>query len=103
MTAKISHYTVTNRRTGKVTTYKSGVRASRAADRQDMAYGAIICTRQAHWTEEQPDTAATEQTVSALEERGFRCTPMSLAEEHAAHMSHLDAQGFAAASRQVVQ
>jgi hypothetical protein len=101
--SKISHYTVRNRVTGKVTRYQSGTRASRAADRQDMAYGAIICTRQAHWVDDQPDTAEQDCIVAGLEERGFRCTPMSLAEEHAAHVSHLDAQGFALASRQVVQ
>jgi hypothetical protein len=54
MTSKISHYTVHNRRTGKVTTYKSG----------------------------------------------FRCTPASIAADHAADLSSLDAQGFMAASKQ---
>jgi|GEM_PF-5680683 len=48
---EISHYEVTNRHTGKVTIYKSGVRASRACDRADNAYGAIICTRRAICTQ----------------------------------------------------
>lgn len=52
MSATITHYTVTNNRTGKVTTYKTGPAASRAADRMDNAYGAIICTRRAHWSDE---------------------------------------------------
>lgn len=42
-------YTVTNRSTGKVTTYTTGKQARRAADRQDLAYGAIICSVKPHW------------------------------------------------------
>lgn len=41
---------VTNRRTGKVTTYKTGAAASRAADRMDNAHGSYICTRRAVWS-----------------------------------------------------
>lgn len=48
----ITHYTVTNRNTGKVARFKTGAAASRAADRIDNAYGAIICTRRAHWSDE---------------------------------------------------
>ena len=44
-------YTVTNRKTGKVTTYKTRAAASRAADRMDNAYGAYICTVRANWSE----------------------------------------------------
>lgn len=51
MTAYITHYTVTNRITGKVTEYKTGPAASRAADRMDNAYGAVICTRKSHWSD----------------------------------------------------
>ena len=45
----ISHYTVTNNRTGKVTEFKTSTAASKSCDRQDMAYGAICTTRRAHW------------------------------------------------------
>lgn len=49
----ITHYTVTNRITGKVSTFKSGAAASAAVDRIDRAYGSYICTRRAHWSDEQ--------------------------------------------------
>lgn len=45
------HYTVTNRVTGKVATYKTRAAASRAADKADLAYGAICCTVRAIWKE----------------------------------------------------
>lgn len=56
--AHITHYTVTNRITGKVSTYKTGPAASRAVDRMDAAYGAYICTRRAHWSDEPAQVAA---------------------------------------------
>lgn len=37
-------YQVTNRATGKVTIYKTSAAATRAQDRMDNAYGAIICS-----------------------------------------------------------
>lgn len=89
MTDRISHYTVFNRVTGRTTTYKSGVRASRAADRADMAYGAICCTRQAHWTKEQPDDAATDCAVADLEERGFRIGPAGILAEHVRELASM--------------
>lgn len=49
----ITHYSVHNRRTGKTSIYRSGPAASRACDRMDSAYGAVICTRRAHWSDEQ--------------------------------------------------
>lgn len=52
MDAFVTHYTVTNRRTGKVTSYKSRTAATSAADRMDNAYGAICCTVKAHWSDE---------------------------------------------------
>lgn len=50
--ATITHYTVTHRITGKTTTYKTGVAASRAADRMNEAYGAHVAGRKAHWSDE---------------------------------------------------
>lgn len=47
--ASISHYEVTNRRTGKVRTYKTRAAASRASDKADNDYGAYICTTRAIW------------------------------------------------------
>ena len=52
MNATITHYTVSNRITGKVTTYKTSAAATKALDRMDNAYGAYICTRRAHWSDE---------------------------------------------------
>ncbi len=52
MDAFVTHYTVTNRRTGKVTVCKTRTAATRCADRQDLAYGAICCTVKAHWSDE---------------------------------------------------
>lgn len=46
-------YEVTNTRTGKVTRYKTARAASAAMDRQDLAYGAVICTRRAIWSDAQ--------------------------------------------------
>ena len=48
----ITHYTVTNHITGKTTTYKTGARASRAAEKMNLAYGAHIAGRKAHWAGE---------------------------------------------------
>ena len=50
--ATITHYTVTNRITGKVTECKTRPSASRTADRADNAYGAVICSTRAHWSDE---------------------------------------------------
>ncbi len=41
---------VTNTKTGKVTSYKTGMSARRAADRMDNAYGAYICTMRGIWS-----------------------------------------------------
>lgn len=49
--ATISHYEVTNRKTGKVTTYKTRGAATKAADRMDNAYGAYITSRKAIWSD----------------------------------------------------
>lgn len=46
----VTGYTVTNRSTGKTTSYNSRAAASRAADRQDNAYGAYICTVRTVWS-----------------------------------------------------
>lgn len=46
---KISHYEVTNRRTGVVKTYATSLAASRAVDRMDNAYGGYVATRKAVW------------------------------------------------------
>jgi hypothetical protein len=46
---RVTHYTVTNRATGKTTKYKTRNGASRAADRMDDEYGSYICTKQAHY------------------------------------------------------
>lgn len=45
----ITHYTVTDRRTGQVRTYKTRAAARRAADRIDNAYGAYIATVRPHF------------------------------------------------------
>lgn len=52
MNATITHYTVTNRNTGKVASFKTSAAASKAMVRMDNAYGACICTRKAHWSDE---------------------------------------------------
>ena len=44
-------YEVTNRRTGKVTVCKTRAGASRSADRQDNAHGAVCCSVRAVWRE----------------------------------------------------
>ena len=49
--ASITHYTVTNRRTGKTYTFKTSRAASAACDRMDNAFGAVCCTRRAHWSD----------------------------------------------------
>jgi len=51
MSATVTHYTVTNRITGKVSSYKSGTVALRAAERMNLAYGAHIAGRTAHWSD----------------------------------------------------
>lgn len=51
MNATITHYTVSNRITGKTTQYKTGIAATRAADRMNMAYGAHIAGRAAVWSD----------------------------------------------------
>jgi hypothetical protein len=45
-------YEVTNNKTGKVSTFKTGRAASSFMDRTDNAYGACICTRRAIWSDE---------------------------------------------------
>lgn len=50
--ARITHYEVTNRRTGVVKSYKNGLAARRAANKADAAYGAICCTIRAIWSNE---------------------------------------------------
>lgn len=52
MNARITHYEVRNRITGKVTTYKTGVAASRAAERMNIVYGSHIAGRHAVWSDE---------------------------------------------------
>lgn len=47
----ITHYTITNRVTGKTTEYKTSGDACRAQDRMDRAYGAVCTTRKAHWSD----------------------------------------------------
>jgi hypothetical protein len=49
---RITHYSVFNRITGKTSIFKTGKRATDAVDRMDNAYGAYICTRRAHWSDE---------------------------------------------------
>lgn len=49
--SRISHYEVTNRRTGVVKTYKTSAAASRAVEAMDRAYGAYIGSRKAIWVE----------------------------------------------------
>lgn len=52
MNPTIVRYDVFNRNTGKTTSYKTGPAASRACDRMDNAYGAVICTRRAIWSDQ---------------------------------------------------
>lgn len=47
--AKISHYEVYNRITGKTKEFKTSNNASRHMDRVDNAYGSYITTRKAIW------------------------------------------------------
>lgn len=77
---------------GQVREYQPGqrVRATRAADRIDSEYGAIAASVQPIWAEEIGEAMPS-----------FTCTPASIAADHAAEMSFIDAQGFARASRQV--
>ena len=46
-----AYYTVTHQKTGKVTTYTTLRQASRAADRMDLAYGAVITSIRPHYRE----------------------------------------------------
>lgn len=64
--------------------------AYRFADRLDREYGAICSSVSPVWADmsEAPDAAA------------YRCTPASIAAEHAAEVSFITAQGFVAASNQ---
>lgn len=50
--AHITHYEVTNPRTGVVKTYKTRAAATRAADKADNAYGAVCCTTRAVWSDQ---------------------------------------------------
>jgi hypothetical protein len=45
-------YEVTNTVTGKITSYKTSMAAMNAMDRQDRAYGRVITTRRAIWSDE---------------------------------------------------
>lgn len=47
MSDKPVRYEVTNRVTGKTTSYKSSRAATKAMDRMDWAYGAVCTTRRA--------------------------------------------------------
>lgn len=52
MTApRITSWEVTNRRTGKVRSFKSSAAASRYQDRTDNEYGAVCTTRRAIWSD----------------------------------------------------
>lgn len=51
MTDKPIRYEVTNRITGKVTSYQTSAAALRAMDRADNAYGSCITTRKAIWAD----------------------------------------------------
>ena len=45
-------YEVSNRITGKTYRFKTSEGASRAMDRMDLQYGAVICSRRAIWNED---------------------------------------------------
>jgi len=49
MQPQITHWEVTNRNTGKTTTYRTGAAASTACNRMDNAYGSKITVRRAVW------------------------------------------------------
>ncbi len=49
---RISHYEVTNRRTGVVKIYQTSIAAMRAVDAMDRAHGASIGSRKAIWVSE---------------------------------------------------
>lgn len=51
MSDKPIRWEITNRRTGEVTSYKTSAGATKAQDRIDNAYGAVITTRRAIWSE----------------------------------------------------
>jgi hypothetical protein len=44
-------YEVSNRITGKTVSFKTSAAATKAKDRMDRAYGAVVCTRRAIWAE----------------------------------------------------
>ncbi|MGX7895484.1 hypothetical protein [Tsuneonella sp. HG222] len=50
--ATIVRYEVTNRISGKTTSFKTGTAATNACDRMDRAYGAVVCTRRAIWSDQ---------------------------------------------------
>lgn len=50
--AKIIGYIVRNRVTGETRAYVNGVKASKACDRMDNAYGAICARRDAVWSDQ---------------------------------------------------
>lgn len=52
MEPTIISYEVTNRNTGKVSSYKTSAAASRAMDRMDNSYGACCTTRRAIWSDQ---------------------------------------------------
>lgn len=81
-------------RAGLTKEYKAGqgAIARRFADKLDREYGAMCAS--VHPVFEGSAVAA---------KMGFTCTPASIEAEHRAELSHLDAQGFALASRQVAQ
>lgn len=47
--ATVSHYEVTNTKTGVTKSYKTRATATAAANRADNAYGAYICRTRAIW------------------------------------------------------
>ncbi len=49
--ATVTHFEVTNVRTGVVKTFKTRDGATKAADRADQAFGAVCCTVRARWSD----------------------------------------------------
>lgn len=76
----ITHYELKNRATGETRTFKDRIRARRAADRADLAYGAICCSVRPVWAD------------------SFTTTPAAIAAEHAAEVSSLETLAYAAAA-----
>jgi len=50
--AHVTHYEVTNVRSGVVKAYKTRDAATKAADKADAAYGAVCCTTRAVWSDQ---------------------------------------------------